>query len=79
MTENQFNVCARLIRSRMGAVHEAAKLILVYGRNAEQARQQLFNQALTDQQISNAVRRYELAHSLILSAYGQSSEGSKLY
>ena len=71
MTEGQFNVCARLIRSRMGAVHEAAKLILVHGRNAEQARLQLSDPTLTDQQISNAVRRYELAHKLILTAYGK--------
>ena len=69
MTESQFDVCARLIRSRMGAVHEAAKLILVLGRNAEQARQQLCNPTLSDQQISNAVKRYELAHLLILTAY----------
>lgn len=78
MTESQFNVCARLIRSRMGAVHEAAKLILVYGLNAEQARQQLCVRTLTDQQISNSVRRYELAHNLILTAYGQVAEGSRL-
>jgi hypothetical protein len=56
----------------MGAVHEAAKLILVHERNAEQARQQLSAPNLTDQQISNAVRRYELAHNLILTAYGKS-------
>lgn len=71
MTESQFNVCARLIRSRMGTVHEAAKLILVYGRNAEQARKELCDATLSDQQISNAVRRYELAHNLIMTAYGQ--------
>jgi hypothetical protein len=56
----------------MGAVHEAAKLILVHDRNTEQARQQLCDTTLTDQQISNAVRRYELAHGLILTAYGES-------
>jgi hypothetical protein len=40
--------------------------------SAEQARQQLFDPNLTDQQISNVVRRYELAHNLILTAYGKS-------
>jgi hypothetical protein len=70
MTENQFIVCSRLIRSRNGAVQQAAKLILVHGANAEQARLLLGELHLTDQQISNAVRRFERAHSLILSAYG---------
>lgn len=56
----------------MGLVHEAAKLILVHGRNAEQARQLLCDSTLSDQQISNAVRRYESAHNLILTAYGKS-------
>lgn len=69
MTEIQFDVCARLIRSRNGVAHEAAKLVLVNGFNAEQARIMLTNSELTDQQISNAVRRYERAHSLILTAY----------
>lgn len=69
MTENQFDVCAHLIRSRKGVVHKAARLVLVDGLNAEQARIMLSNSDLTDQQISNAVRRYERAHSLILTAY----------
>lgn len=69
MTENQFDVCAHLIRSRKGVAHKAARLVLVDGLNAEQARIMLSNSDLTDQQISNAVRRYERAHSLILTAY----------
>lgn len=74
MTLNQFQVCAELIRSRRGLVYHAARFILVDGRNAEQARLMLGASTLTDQQISNAVRRIELAHDLILTAYGKTTD-----
>lgn len=74
MTEGQYLVCGELIRSRMGRVYHAAKFILVHGRNAEQARLLLADDNLTDQQISNAVRRIEKAHNMILTAYGKTPD-----
>lgn len=78
LTPEQFDAIASLIGAhrpgggRRPMAAEAARLVLVDGRPAREVRLQL---GITDQAMSNALRRYRAAHALILSAYAGVQRG----
>lgn len=67
MTNDQFELIAKLIRAKPGPIQEAARAVLVKGAGpTEAARQQGLP---TPQQVSNTVRRMRLADAAIRRVY----------
>lgn len=68
MTPDQFQVCATLIRSEPSRAQNAARMVLVDGVSNSEAGEA--NQPISPQSVSQATRRFQKAHRLILTAYG---------
>jgi hypothetical protein len=68
MTPVQFYICTTLSRSEVSPTQNAARMVLVDGiPNCEAADA---NPPTSPQSVSQATRRIQKAHSLILSGYG---------
>lgn len=68
MTPVQFSVCATLSRSEPSPTQNAARMVLVDGMpNSEAAKA---NPPTSPQSVSQATRRLQKAHRLILTGYG---------
>jgi hypothetical protein len=68
MTPDQFQVCAKLMRSEPTRAQKAARMVLVDGASNSEAGDA--NQPISPQSVSQATRRFQNAHQLILTAYG---------
>jgi hypothetical protein len=68
MTPAHFQVCATLIRSEPSLAQNAARMVLVDGASNSEAGEA--NQPISPQSVSQAIRRFQKAHRLILTAYG---------
>lgn len=72
ITQDQFDVIARLIRSRGPTMH-AAYLVLIKGwRNSDAA----IETAISPSRVSDAVRRFRLADAAVREVYGHRRQGS---
>ncbi len=72
LTEHELAVCAKILRAEDGPLLRAVRMVLVERRSNSHAIDQ--NPPLTKQQLSNALRRYEAWHNIILSGYARQPE-----
>lgn len=69
LTEQEFEVCARILRAEEGPLRSAVRMVLVDRRSSSHAINQ--NPPVSKQQLSNALRRYEDWHQFILTGYAR--------